>query len=58
MVTDVEFAIIAREVQKFHEIKERIQSHVKRFIGSSSSLRQTEQRVDLDKIKKEIRQEI
>ena len=49
-VTDEEFVIIAREVQKFYKLKERIQSHAKRLTGSSSSLRQKEQHIDLSKI--------
>ena len=56
-ISDVEFRIITREVEKYHELKAEIRSGVKTVTKEAATQTQT-QGPDLEKLKEELRKEV
>ena len=54
-ISDVEFHIITREVEKYHELKTAIRSGVKTVSQEAATQKQ---RPDIEKLKEELRKEV
>ena len=57
-ISDVEFAIITREVEKYHKLKAEIRAGVKKTSVTADAATQTQEPPDLEKLKEELRKEV
>ena len=57
-ISDVEFAIITREVEKYHKLKAEIRAGVKKSAVTTDAATQTQETPDLEKLKEELRKEV